>query len=64
MKSVNLSERALRHRSLVWYMMLVFTLAGIFSYLRLGRNAGRFKMDPAPWQGRRAPMTAALLTTP
>jgi multidrug efflux pump subunit AcrB len=38
MKSVNLSEWALRHRSLIWYTMLVFTLAGIFSYLRLGRE--------------------------
>ncbi len=38
MKSLNLSEWALRHRSLVWYMMLVFTLAGIYSYLRLGRE--------------------------
>jgi len=38
MKSVNLSEWALRHRSLISYMMLVFTLAGIFSYLRLGRE--------------------------
>jgi multidrug efflux pump len=38
MKSLNLSEWALKHRSLVWYMMLVFTLAGIFSFLRLGRE--------------------------
>jgi multidrug efflux pump subunit AcrB len=38
MKSLNLSEWALRHRSLVWYLMLVFILAGIFSYLSLGRE--------------------------
>ena len=38
MKSLNLSEWALRHRSLVWYMMLVFALAGIYSYFRLGRE--------------------------
>jgi multidrug efflux pump subunit AcrB len=38
MKAVNLSEWALRHRSLVWYLMLIFTIAGIFSYLRLGRE--------------------------
>jgi multidrug efflux pump len=38
MKSLNLSEWALHHRSLVWYMMVVFALAGIYSYLRLGRE--------------------------
>jgi multidrug efflux pump subunit AcrB len=38
MKSLNLSEWALRHRSLVWYMMLVFTIAGVISYQRLGRE--------------------------
>jgi multidrug efflux pump len=34
----NLSDWALRHRSLVWYFMLVSLLAGSFSYLRLGRE--------------------------
>src|SRR5882757_4820682 len=38
MKSLNLSEWALGHRSLVWYLMLVFILAGIFSFLSLGRE--------------------------
>src|SRR5271156_4871731 len=38
MKSLNLSEWALKHRSLVWYMMLVFMLAGTFSFFRLGRE--------------------------
>ena len=38
MKSLNLSEWALRHRSLVWYLMFVFTVAGIYSYLQLGRE--------------------------
>lgn len=38
----NLSEWAIRHRSLVWFMMIVITAAGIWSYQRLGRNE-----DPA-----------------
>lgn len=42
MKSFNLSDWALEHRSLVWYFMIVFVLAGTFSYLNLGREE-----DPA-----------------
>lgn len=38
----NLSEWALRHRSLIIYAMLVMAIAGTFSYLRLGRSE-----DPA-----------------
>jgi multidrug efflux pump len=34
----NLSEWALRHRSLVIYLMLVIAAAGVWSYLRLGRS--------------------------
>ena len=34
----NLSEWALRHRSMVTYFMLVIVAAGIWSYLRLGRS--------------------------
>jgi multidrug efflux pump subunit AcrB len=37
-KRFNLSDWALEHRSLVWYFMIVFTVAGIVSYLRLGRE--------------------------
>ena len=37
MKSFNLSDWALNHRSLVWYFMLVFAIAGAFSYFNLGR---------------------------
>jgi multidrug efflux pump subunit AcrB len=37
MKSFNLSEWALEHRSLVWYFMIAFMAAGLFSYLQLGR---------------------------
>ncbi len=42
MKSFNLSDWALEHRSLVWYFMIVFVVAGTFSYLNLGREE-----DPA-----------------
>ncbi|MFG1196866.1 efflux RND transporter permease subunit [Xanthobacter aminoxidans] len=42
MKSFNLSDWALEHRSLVWYFMLAFVLAGFLSYLQLGREE-----DPA-----------------
>jgi multidrug efflux pump subunit AcrB len=37
-KRFNLSDWALEHRSLVWYFMIVFAFAGVFSYLGLGRE--------------------------
>ena len=36
--SFNLSEWALRHRSLVWYFMAIFAVMGVASYLNLGRE--------------------------
>ncbi len=52
----NLSEWALRHRSLVWYLMLVFIVAGILSYLSLGREEDpsftiKTMVVSAKWQG-------------
>jgi len=41
-KNFNLSDWALDHRSLVWYFMIAFMAAGLFSYLSLGREE-----DPA-----------------
>ncbi|WP_406873199.1 efflux RND transporter permease subunit [Aminobacter sp. P9b] len=38
MKGFNLSDWALSHRSMVWYFMLIFTIAGVFAYLNLGRE--------------------------
>src|SRR5262245_66151332 len=35
---INLSEWALRHRSLVAYIMIVAVIAGVYSYFRLGRS--------------------------
>src|SRR6476661_8909222 len=38
MKTFNLSDWALAHRSLVWYFMIAFMAAGLFAYLQLGRQ--------------------------
>ncbi|MCL6652690.1 efflux RND transporter permease subunit [Agrobacterium rubi] len=38
MKPFNLSDWALEHRSLVWYFMIIFVVAGTFSYISLGRE--------------------------
>ena len=38
MTRFNLSQWAIRHRSLVSYFMLVIMVAGIWSYFRLGRS--------------------------
>ena len=38
MRSFNLSDWALKHRSLVWYFMIAFMVAGLFAYLQLGRQ--------------------------
>jgi multidrug efflux pump subunit AcrB len=42
MKAINLSDWALKHRSLVVYMMILAVVAGVLAYFRLGRNE-----DPA-----------------
>lgn len=38
MKRLNLSDWALRHQTLVLYFMVVLTLAGLFSYTKLGQS--------------------------
>jgi len=38
MTDFNLSDWALKHRSLVWYFMLVSSVMGAFSYFNLGRE--------------------------
>ncbi|RXT28935.1 ACR family transporter [Rhizobium leguminosarum] len=38
MNKFNLSDWALGHRSLVWYFMIMFAVAGGFAYLGLGRE--------------------------
>ncbi|MCJ7995592.1 efflux RND transporter permease subunit [Rhizobium cremeum] len=38
MSKFNLSDWALEHRSLVWYFMVIFLVAGAYAYLALGRE--------------------------
>ncbi len=38
MNDFNLSDWSLKHRSLIWYLMLVCSLAGGMSYFNLGRE--------------------------
>ena len=38
MTGLNLSEWALKHRSLVVYVMMVAVVTGCLAYFRLGRN--------------------------
>ena len=38
MKSFNLSDWALKHRSFVWFLMIISLLAGTISYMSIGRE--------------------------
>ncbi|MDQ0419488.1 multidrug efflux pump subunit AcrB [Peteryoungia aggregata LMG 23059] len=38
MNKFNLSDWALEHRSIVWYFMIAFAVAGFYAYLDLGRE--------------------------
>lgn len=38
MRGFNLSDWALKHRSMVWYLILVSLLAGAFGYMSMGRE--------------------------
>lgn len=38
MKTFNLSEWALDHKSLVWFFMIILSVAGVMSYINLGRE--------------------------
>ncbi len=67
MKRFNLSDWALEHRSLVWYFMLVFVLAGVFSYLNLGREEDpnftiKTMVISAQWPGASAEEVARQVT--
>jgi multidrug efflux pump subunit AcrB len=66
-KKFNLSDWALEHRSLVWYFMLVFVLAGVFSYLNLGREEDpnftiKTMVISAQWPGASAEEVARQVT--
>ncbi len=67
MKRFNLSDWALEHRSLVWYFMIVFAFAGVFSYLGLGREEDpnftiKTMVIQAMWPGASAEEVAKQVT--
>ena len=67
MKGFNLSDWALSHRSLVWYFMIAATLAGVFSYLHLGREEDpdftiKTMLIQAKWPGASVEDTVSQIT--
>ncbi|WP_448044993.1 efflux RND transporter permease subunit [Bradyrhizobium liaoningense] len=67
MKQFNLSDWALQHRSLVWYFMIAFMVAGLFSYLNLGREEDpaftiKTMLIQASWPGASAEETTRQVT--
>ena len=67
MKSFNLSDWALEHRSLLWYFMIVFVIAGAFSYVKLGREEDpnftiKTMVVQAKWPGATAEEVALQVT--
>ena len=47
MKGFNLSEWAINHRSFVWFLMILFVVAGVLSYANSGARRTR------PFRSRR-----------
>lgn len=67
MKKFNLSDFALNHRSLLWYFMLVFLIAGAGSFMKLGREEDpsftiRQMVIAAQWPGASAAETSLQVT--
>jgi multidrug efflux pump subunit AcrB len=67
MKRFNLSEWAIQHRSVVTYFMLAIVIAGIASYLRLGRSEDpdftvKTMVVQAQWPGASVGDTLAQVT--
>ena len=67
MKSFNLSDWALEHRSLVWFFMIAFMAAGLMSYLQLGREEDpsftiKTMVVQAQWPGASAEEMARQVT--
>ncbi|RJF70229.1 efflux RND transporter permease subunit [Rhodopseudomonas palustris] len=67
MKKFNLSDWALHHRSMVWYFMIAFMAAGLFSYLELGREEDpaftiKTMVIQAKWPGASAEETTRQVT--
>jgi multidrug efflux pump subunit AcrB len=66
-KKFNLSDWALHHRSMVWYFMIAFMAAGLFSYLELGREEDpsftiKTMVIQAQWPGATAEETTRQVT--
>jgi multidrug efflux pump subunit AcrB len=64
---INLSDWAIRCQSLVWFLMIVIVAAGVFSYLRLGRNedpvfAIKTMVVQAAWPGATVDATLLQIT--
>lgn len=67
MNKFNLSDWALEHRSMVWYFMAVALVAGVFSYLHLGREEDpaftiRVMVVAAQWPGATAEEMSSQVT--
>jgi multidrug efflux pump subunit AcrB len=67
MGAFNLSDWAIRHRSLVWFFLIVIVAAGVLSYTRLGRNEDpaftiKTMVVQAGWPGASIDETLAQIT--
>ena len=67
MKSFNLSDWALNHRSLIWYFVIVSTIAGAMAYTSLGREEDpsftiKTMLVQAQWPGASLADTTAQIT--
>jgi multidrug efflux pump subunit AcrB len=67
MGGFNLSDWAIRHRSLVWFFLIVIVAAGVLSYTRLGRNEDpaftiKTMVVQAAWPGASIDETLAQIT--
>lgn len=67
MNGFNPSDWALRHRSLIWYFMLMASLAGVLAYVNLGREEDpnftiKTMLITATWPGASLEDTATQVT--
>ena len=63
----NLSEVSLRNRALVWYFIILVAIAGVFSYVKLGRMEDptytvRTMIVTVAWPGATAEQMEELVT--
>ncbi|SHL57874.1 efflux RND transporter permease subunit [Roseibium suaedae] len=67
MKKFNLSDWAINHRSLMWYFMIVSVVAGLLSYVNLGREEDpnfviKTMLVTAQWPGASTEETLSQIT--